>query len=259
MRQQETESTAGLGLAVVLLLLATAIAAPRGARRVRVPRTVWLADLSIWLGLLAFMLQAGAYEAGRLAMPFYLPLLAPLLRRPGWRAVVWRRWWKRAAALAMLYSAGILLLSRGRPLLPWEHLLTLMQRVQPASATWPRALAAYQAHERRADLLASVRAALPTEEKTIGLAAQVSKEATLWLPFGARFVAGVTPEDTVADLRRRGIRYVVVEQDEAGKVQEPFDQWINHNADRLTVTGTVRIESTLSQKGESWLILRIDR
>ena len=258
LRQQEGESTAGLGLAVVLLLLATAIAAPR-APRVRVPPTVWLADLSIWLGLLAFMLQAGAYEAGRLAMPFYLPLLAPLLRRPGWRAVVRRRWWKRAAALAMLYSATLLLLSRGRPLLPWEQLLTLMQRVQPASPTWPRALAAYHAHERRADLLAPVRAALPPEEKTIGFAAQVSKEATLWLPFGSRFVAAVTPEDTVDDLRRRGIRYIVVQEDETGKVQAPFSDWIARAGDRLTAIQTVWIEPTLSQKAEAWLILRVER
>ncbi len=263
LREQESESTAGLGMAVVLLLIATALAAPRTPRlrvpRLRVPPTVWLADLSIWLGLLAFMLQAGAYEAGRLAMPFYLPLLAPFLRRPGWRAVVRRRWWKRAAALAILYSATLLLLSRGRPLLPWEQLLTLMERVQPASQTWPRALAAYQAHERRADLLAPVRAAIPADEKTIGYAAQVSKEATLWLPFGSRFVVGVTAEDTVDDLRRRGIRYIVVQEDATGKVQEPFGDWIARAGDRLAVVTTVWTEATLSQKGEAWLILRIER
>jgi hypothetical protein len=259
LRPQETEATAGLGLAVVLLLLATTMAAPRGAPRPRVPPTVWLADLSIWLGLLAFMLQAGAYEAGRLAMPFYLPLLAPLLRRSGWGAVVRRRWWKRAAVLAMLYTAGILLLSRGRPLLPWEHLLTQMQRVQPASATWPRALAAYQAHERRADLFAPVRAALPPEEKTIGLATQVAREATLWLPYGSRFVVGLTPDDTFEDLRRRGLRYVVVQGDESGKVRAPFDEWFNRMAHLVTVTETVRIESTLSQPGETWLILRVEK
>jgi hypothetical protein len=222
-----------------------------------VPPNVWLADLSIWLGLLAFMLQAGAYEAGRLVMPVFLALLAPLLRRPGWPAVVRRRWWKRAATFAMLYTAGIMLLSRGRPLLPWEHILTFMHGVQPASATWPRALAAYQAHERRADLLAPVRAALPPDEKIIGLAARVSKEATLWLPFGSRFIAGVTPDDTLEDLRRRGIRYVVVRQDGSGELPAPVDKWLSEKTDGVAVTSTVQIESTLSQKAETWLIVRL--
>lgn len=258
LRQQETEATAGLGLAVVLLLLATAIVAPRGALR-PVPATVRLAELSIWLGLLAYMLQAGAYEAGRLAMPFYLPLLAPLLRQPGWRVVVSRRWWRCAAVAALLYTVGILLLSRSRPLLPWEPLLTTMHRLQPARATWPRALAAYQAHERRADLLAPVRAALPPEEKTIGLATQVAKEATLWLPFGSRFVVGVKPEITYEELRRRGLRYIVVEGDESGKVRAPFDEWFNRMAHLVTVTETVQIEATLSQRGETWLIVRLEK
>jgi hypothetical protein len=271
LRAQEGEATAGLGLAVVLLLLATAITAPRGAAfglredgaerspvsAFRPPLSVRLADLSIWLGLLAFMLHAGAYEAGRLVMPFYLPLLAPLLRRPGWPAVVRRRWWKRAATLSMLYTASILLLSRGRPLLPWEKVLTFMHRVQPASATWPRALAAYQTHERRADLLAPVRAALPPEEKTIGLVARVSKEATLWLPYGSRFVVGLAPEDTIEDLRRRGIRYVVVQEDQPGKLLAPADEWLKEKADAVTVTNTIEIESTLSQKGETWRIMRL--
>jgi hypothetical protein len=256
-REQEAESTAGLGLAVVLLLLATTIAAPRLPPRVRVPPSVWLADCSIWLGLLAFMLQAGANEAGRLVMPFYIPLLAPLLRRAGWPVVVRRRWWKRAAILAMLYPAGLLLISRGRPLLPWEPLLTFMHKVQPASATWPRALAAYQAHERRADLFAPVRAALPPEEKVIGLAARVAKEATLWIPFGSRFIAAVTAEDTIEDLQQRGIRYVVVQEQEPGKPMPPIDGWLKKRSDLVKVTNTIEIESTLSQNGETWRIVRI--
>lgn len=259
LRSQETESTAGLGLAVVLLLLATTIAAPRGAPRMRVPASVWVADLTIWLGLLAFMLQAGAYEAGRLAMPFYIPMLAPLLRRPGWPAVVRRRWWKRAATLAMLYTAGILLVSRGRPLLPWEHILRFMQRVQPGSATWPRALAAYHSHERRADLLAPLRAELPPEETIIGLSAWVAKEATLWLPFGSRFVQGVTPGDTVEHLLQRGIRTVVVKVEESGEIPPPLKEWINEKSDQVTVVNTVRTESTMSQPGETWLIVRLGR
>jgi len=75
---------------------------------------------------------------------------------------------------------------------------------------------------------------LPPSATLVGYATTFGGgEPALWLPFGERRVERVLPEDTVGQLRSRGIYYVVVEKDFLGMENETIEQWMNQSRGEL--------------------------
>lgn len=257
-RDMEVDSCAGLGLAVCLLLLVSAW--PR--RRTQKPRpsslNVKLVDGSMWAGFFIYMTKAGAYEASRLVLPFYIPIITPLLRLPSFRSVVRARWWKIAAILVMLYTAVPLVLSRVRPLLPWRTLLTTLAHLQPEKALWTNALTALENRKVRVDYFKQAREAIPPEERTIGLLSSLCREATLWMPFGSRLVLNVLPGDTIEVVRAKGIRYVVLPRGSAPSLSPELLALRDYYEREGVLVKEYVIPATLSNPEERWAIVRID-
>ena len=68
----------------------------------------------------------------------------------------------------------------------------------------------YSVYHERNDAFAPVRAVLPPDVKVLGLITYDDPETSLWRPFGSRRIEHVCPQDTAADLKRRGIEYILV-------------------------------------------------
>jgi len=80
---------------------------------------------------------------------------------------------------------------------------------------------------RRSDGFAPVRELLPPGLKSLGFVTFDDPEASLWRPFGTIRIEHVTPEDTSAKLRERGLHYVLVNASKFGQLfQQPFEQWL---------------------------------
>jgi hypothetical protein len=73
-----------------------------------------------------------------------------------------------------------------------------------------RAWVVYSVYRGRSDAFAPARAILPPNLKTLGFVSFDDPETSLWRPFGSRRILHVRTGETSADLRRRGIEYVLV-------------------------------------------------
>ena len=245
-----TEEGAGLGVVVWCLWFGSAFA-PLFCRR-RPPgtgsgiaggmpfrqRRIILLVLP-WIALLAYMANAGMGPVGRLLSAYY-PLLIPLLlMSPAQEWIVRQRWWRWGAVMAYLMAGTLVVLTPGRPLLPFERLL----RNHETSAFLARAGTSYIENARRGDELSPVRALIPPEVSAIGFVAGGNEiEPSLWRPFGSRHVIYVLPGDTAADLRRQGVEYVVLRSKTLETRNQSIGSWLKEydaeSVGQVTITHT---------------------
>lgn len=74
-----------------------------------------------------------------------------------------------------------------------------------------RALDVYKVYAIRSDPLANVRLLLPPSVRIMGfMATEDDIEVSLWRPFGSRQVKDILLSDSVEEIRRRNIEYIVV-------------------------------------------------
>jgi hypothetical protein len=228
-----SEAQAGIGLGICLLTLVSLVgvrrfrpAAPGGETK---PGSHFLRLIRVtpWILLLVFMAEICTYQNARLVAAYY-PLLFPLLLAgPGHARLVRQPWWQWFGLLVMLLAAGMLVVSRMRPLFPAQTILVKLQAKYPHTKIFPELEAAYAAP--RAILTAEnyFKKDLPPEERVIGYATtNGDSEPGLWLPFGERRVERVLPDDTPEQLRRRGIHYVLVEDLALEADQMTIEQWM---------------------------------
>jgi hypothetical protein len=206
------EQFSGLGFGVSLLLLVSFFAAAALDSAPSTPpaesRWRWLLRWSPAIALLALMTQYGLNAFSRILTPYYALLMPIVLARGGQERLVQKRWWRVAAFAVFLSASGLLVISPEEPLFP---VMTILKH-------WPQAPArvrtVYTTTSRLHDAFAPAREVLPPRLKVLGLVIGLNlPETSLWRPFGSRRVVDVCPDDTTADLKARGVQYVLVNED----------------------------------------------
>jgi len=212
--EMQTEEFAGLGFGLSWLLVFTLGAAWLGRRRN--PTTIicvqpyqWLVGAAGWIAVLVFMAQSGLTGAVRYLAPYNVLLFAPLLAGIGHERVVRGRWWRRGCAAVFALAGLLLIVSPGRPLWPAVTILRSLGAEQSSHQLVRRAWAVYSVYSHRAEAFAPACAILPAEADPLGIVSFDDPETSLWRPFGARRILHVQAKETGADLRQRGIKYVL--------------------------------------------------
>ena len=219
--EMQMEEGAGLGFGVSVLLLVSVLAV--GFRwqknppmpRHQAPGSIWQTSVrwSPAVSLFVLMTQSNLLAAGRLLTPYYALLVPMLLVGGGHERLLTRRWWRASAFAVFLIAAGLLVVSPPRPLFPVGMFL---EKVHTAAAQHPalkRMETVYSVYRDRSDGFAPARAALPPDVKVLGLITYDDPETSLWRPFGSRRIDHICPGDTAADLKQRGIEYVLVREE----------------------------------------------
>jgi hypothetical protein len=150
-----------------------------------------------------------------------------------------------------MVAGFLLVVSPARPLFPVAWLRGQAERLPQ------RVREVYSIYSERNDSFAPVRPLLPPDLKVLGYFSYDSPETSLWRPFGRLRVEHVCPEDTLADLKKRGIEYVLVPT--AG-----FEQWFHQPLTDWTATmhGQIvhQIDLRLRVSGNlgEWRLIQID-
>jgi hypothetical protein len=258
------EEFAGLGFGVTLLVLgalgarvfrrAGPAAQVRwtGGRAFRVALTV-----SPYVALAAFAAKGGWPSPVRYFAPYY-PLLLPLLLAGREQVELVRKsWWKIGAALVFTLAALPVIASPARPLWPAEWLLAKAGAKSSSNRLLVRAARVYSIYGRRGDALAPVRSLIPAEAKVLGMITWDDPEASLWLPWGTRRIEHVCRSDTAEDLRRKGIRYVLVKSScFTWPLKMSFDEWLaQHDGE---IVQTIPLDLRASGRGAViWFLVRL--
>ena len=226
----QAEEAAGLGFGVTLLAAVSFLAGLLNRSQVPDPRPIWerwfgpaiMAGAAV--GWCVLMTKSGMTTAARVSAPFYLLFLPALLRSPAQTAIVRSKWWRKLAVAVFLMGALLLILSPARPLWPAQ---TILSRVNASShPLLQRAQTVYSVYATRYRAFDAAIALLPPGLKTLGFVSFDDPETALWRPFGSRRILHVKGEDSLADLRRRGIEYVLVNSQQAKLVLGvPVEEW----------------------------------
>ena len=236
LEQMQIEENAGLGFGISVLLTTSVVAAFFARRKISGGGSMWLACVrwSPFVSLLALLAQSNLYPVARLLTPYYGLLLPPLLVLAGHEQVMRKCWWRLAAGLALVMAAGLLVVSPARPLFPVGVFLEKIHAAAGQHPSLTRVETVYSVYRDRNDAFASARAMLPPDLKILGLIAFDTPETSLWRPFGSRRVEHVCPGDTPAELKQRGIEYVLVRtKDFAYWFGCPPDDWVKQMNARL--------------------------
>jgi len=227
--EMQMEEDAGLGFGVSALLLASVVAA--GFAR---PRKCFSGDRA-WqscvrwapvISLLALMTQYNMSCFARILAPYYLLQLPVLLAGPGQAGLVRRRWWRASAFAVFFIAGGLLVVSPARPLFPAQTLLKRMAAHGSPSKLQARMMEVYLVYAQRNDGFAPARALLPPNLNVLGMVTYDDPETSLWRPFGSRRIEHVCPEDTAAEVKARGVEYILLKEQNLGWFNYTLDGWL---------------------------------
>ena len=228
-----SEPQAGIGLGICLLIGVSLVwarrfspATPDGAKKTSV-HVFRLLRLTPWILLLLFMAEICSFEGGRLLAAYY-PLLFPLLLTgPGNARLVRQRLWQSLCLLVMLLAAGMLVVSRNRPLFPAQTILSELDMRHPGSRIIREIEVSYEAPGEIIKAQNYFKNRIPSGKQVIGYATFNGElEPGLWYPLGERQVERVLPDETADELRERGIHYVLVEDIALESSGTTIEQWM---------------------------------
>lgn len=231
-----SETTAGIGSGITILMLISLGAARccrrmSGAAPAANSRDPFLRLLRWvpWGLVLVFMARVSTFENQRLLAPYYILLFPALLASPGQSVLVHRPWWQSLARLVLVLAAGLLVISRDRPLFPSQTVVGWLAARHPNAKLVSNMSRTYAetpaAEKQRLRLWKNI----PPGEAILGYAAADLgglAETPLWLPFGRRQIQRVLPEDTPEQLRSAGIHYVLVQRDYLLMTHDTIEQWL---------------------------------
>lgn len=262
--EMQIEDSAGLGVGITLLLLISMAVATWqygglfSGGQFKSPEAGWLTAIRVapWISLLALLSQSEVYPISRILAPYY-PLLAPLLLAvPGHGRLMARPWWRASAFAVFSMAAVLLIVSPARPLFPVGILLKTIHGATTQHPVLERVEAVYSVYRERADAFAPVRAVLPPDLKILGLISYDDPEAALWRPYGSRRIEHICPSDTTADLKRRGIEYILIRD---GVLEFGFhcslDDWLK----RMTagIDQTVPLNLRAKTGAVNWYLVKL--
>jgi hypothetical protein len=232
--EMQMEESTGLGFGITLLILSILIARHRRVRSptsLREPlallRACNLVPIGAALATVYFLTQSGLGCPARYLSPFYLMLIAPILRLPRASELLTQKWWHALVLLCFAMAAALLVLTPPRPLWPANTVLGMMGAENSDSALVKRVHTVYSVYGERSDGFAPAKQALPPGLDVLGLVTFDDPETSLWKPFGSTRIQHVTRRDDAASLRSRGIQYVLVSEYTL-KSQRKFtlDEWL---------------------------------
>jgi hypothetical protein len=258
-----SENNAGIGLGICLLVLVTVIATRHWKKNEAVSAgsqggwTIRLLRYAPWGLLVLFLAKVGTYENARQFAPYY-PFLFPsflALRGEAW--LVRRIWWQRLGLAIMFFTALLLVISRGRPLFPAQTIFDGLKSHYPNSHFVNRIAFAFDVRSAFGDDFKRwIDLNLPPEERVVGFGSvSCTLEPQIWLPFGHRAVARISPQDTAADLRGRGLHDVLVDENYLSVVNLGIDEWAKRmEAERV---GEFEYQLVANQPPEKIYLVRL--
>jgi hypothetical protein len=264
----QVEEDAGLGFGITLLAF-IALSAKIFGRTSRREGARWSGErtfrmamtVSPFAALAAFMAKGGWAQPVRYLAPYY-PLLLPLLLVGREQAeLVRKRWWKLGGGVVFLLAGLLVVVSPARPLWPAEWVLTKVGARSSTSPLLARAVRVYSIYGRRSDAFAQVRSLLPAEAKVLGMITGGDPEASLWMPWGARRIEHVCPLDTAEDLRRKGIKYVLVKSSffKLEGSNWPFKvslaEWLTEHDGEIVQT--IPLDLRVSENTVDWYLVKL--
>jgi len=209
-----------------------------------------------WIALLAYCMKSGMVSGARLISPYY-PLLLPLvLVIPGSHKIVRSAFWRMLVWVNLLLALVVLLVTPGRPLWPAQTILSRLHARHPASRAITRALEVYEVYGIRWDPLAKIRDFLPPTEEAVGfMGSEDDIDISLWRPFGSRRVEHILLSERVEDIRRRGVRYVVVGGYHLMQQGLTLESWLERTHGNLigAISATVKV----SDGPQKWYVVRV--
>jgi hypothetical protein len=218
-------------------------------------QTRWV-RIAVWLSLMVFFTKIGINQIPRYVAPFY-PLLFPtFLSGPGQSVLVRRKAWRVLAYLVLACTIALLALSRQRPIWPADAMTSLLIQKFPNKPALEKVRNAYTfAHHLRSDM-AGIEEKIPASERIVGYAVRFGdKEPWLWKPLWSRRVERILNNDSAALVRRKGIRYVLVdptalinlgdfvivnEIPSAGTLTMTIEQWMKRYNAELVLAQQIR-------------------
>ncbi len=251
----ETEEHAGIGFGVSVLLLASVIAAmaSRCMRVASINRLQWAILGSTWFCLLVLMAKLGLSEIGRVITPYYLLLIPIFLLPRAQEQVIRARWWRFSVAGVFLVAAFLVIISQARPLWPAHFVLEKLHAKYPSDPRLQRASQVFATYAQRWDAFAAVRARLPEELKVVGVITSDDPETSLWRPFGSRRMEHLKLEDSIEDLRKRNIQYVLVN---SAVLNKTIEQWTQEMHGEILWKMTLQLKTSAPPK--DWYFIRVD-
>ena len=260
----QTEENAGLGFGVTLLLLASVVAATRqnGWKlfhwQFDSPAATGLTLLrwAPWISVLALLEQSTIFTIARVLTPYYGLLLPALLAGPAQARLVRQGWWRLLAGAVFIMALGLLAVLPARPLFPAQSLLAALPSGAARSPLVQLAQRTYEIYSQRHDAFAPVLALLPPDAKTLGLFTYDDPEAALWRPFGSRKIEHVCPPDTAADLKQKGIHYVLINpQKLEAWFHQPAADWVRSLGG--TVVQIIPLDIRVSDGPQDWWLIQL--
>jgi hypothetical protein len=216
----QIEEEAGLGLGIVLfasLFIVEGIrarVADPSLISIRNRQALWVVGAGA-IAWLAYMSKMGSEATSRLIAAYYPLLIAGILVMVSLDGrMVRRRAFKWGGLLAMLSAIPLVILCPARPLFPVQAVSNLMAKSHVPVGIIARYNLVYGVYAARSDALKELIASIPPRERVMGLLQTGNDaEVSLWRPFGARKVIEVTPEDSLEEVKARGIHFVAVSQE----------------------------------------------
>ena len=114
----------------------------------------------------------------------------------------------------------------------------------------------YAVYQNRNDAFAPVRAVLPPDLKILGLFTYDDPETSLWRPFGGVRVEHITPADKLADLQRRNIQYVLLNDD---KLQTAFKMSAETWRQQMNaqIAGKIKLNLRAAVGPVEWIVFKL--
>lgn len=261
--EMQIEEGAGLGFGICVLLLVTVICLGRGAFRLssrnaqRQPFTrPWLVCLGGWVAVLVLMAQCGVSGGVRYLGPYNLLLIAPFMLGSAHSHLIRRTWW-RAGAGTVFAMAGLLLAANpARPLWPATWILRAAGAEKSGNGIGHRAWTVYSVYAQRADAFAPVRAILPAQANPLGFISFDDPETSLWRPFGSRRILHIPQAESAAEMRARGIKYVLASSVTlTNNWRSSLDVWLRH-ANGEVVT-RLPLELRAGDGPKEWYLIKL--
>ena len=260
----QTEEIAGLGSGVSLLLLASLVCAARqnGWKflywRFDSPTAAWLTSLRWlpWISLLTVLEQSSIYSLARVMTPYYGLLLPALLAGPAQARVVRQPWWRALGVLVFTAALVLLIVLPARPLFPAQTILSALAEHMPHNSSIQLAQRTYGIYAQRPAAFAPVLARLPLTAKTLGIITYDDPETALWQPFGSRRIVHICPEDTLPDLKAKGVEYVlIIPPKMEGRFHCPAAEWVTRMGG--TIVEKIPLDLRVADNPVDWWLVKL--
>jgi hypothetical protein len=254
-----TESSAGIGLAIIIITVISFCAARKYqiGSQIKYSRLQVILRLCPWILLLIFMANVGVTQNSRFLAGYYIFFFPSLLASPGHEKLVRRGWWQKIALVCISFSSLLLVVNTSRPLFPALTVMRQLASEHPHSKIISILHDAYMVSRSFNSARQQIKEKIPSNELLVGYAAvgNARFEPALWLPFGVRHVERVIKTDPPEQLVKQGIHYVIIENHPS--LQCSIAEWMARYHASLVAELTVQEKGRDSSQTHIYL-MRLD-